>query len=44
MLSSSVRPMAPSRLVATRPAKACPVQVTSGTPAHKASLAVVWAL
>ena len=33
-----------SRLVATRPAKAVPVRVISGTPAHSASLPVVWAL
>ncbi len=41
---NSVRPSRGSRLAATRPAKAWPWQVSNGTPAQSASLAVVWAL
>ena len=36
--------MALSRLAATRPANDAPLQVSTGSPAHKASLAVVCAL
>lgn len=38
------KPTAVSKLAPTLEAKLCPVQATCGTPAHKASLAVVCAL
>ena len=40
----SSNPADGATLAATRPARVAPLRVTSGTPAHRASLAVVWAL
>jgi hypothetical protein len=41
---SSGRPIAWSKLAATLPANVFPNHVKTGSPAHRASLAVVWAL
>ena len=41
-VTSSGSPIALSRLAATRPANEPPSRVTTGRPAHSASLAVVW--
>ena len=43
-MTRSGRPIACSRLAATRPAEVVPRQVRTGRPAHNASLVVVWAL
>ena len=41
---SSGMPLARTRLPATRLVNVSPAQVSTGSPAHSASLAVVWAL
>ena len=44
IVTSSGNPTACSRLPATRLAKVAPAQVSSGSPAHRASAALAWAL